>query len=174
MEPAVSGMEIKNISGRLSYNEDETVLRITELQPYIDLILEVDPNSLDNIAWKVKNEKIKVHTIPNQFQEIEVPVEVLGEVAGMVYFKEGNSLRGQGRITVNIIDEDGSIVKEILTEGDGYFTYLGLKPGNYTAEIDPVQMQKLGYKASNAIDFEIQVDEYGDIVDTLEFTIEEK
>lgn len=174
MEPAVSGMEIKNMSGRLSYNEDETVLRITELQPYIDLILEVDPNSLDNIAWKVKNEKIKVHTIPNQFQEIEVPVEVLGEVAGMVYFKEGNSLRGQGRITVNIIDEDGSIVKEILTEGDGYFTYLGLKPGNYTAEIDPVQMQKLGYKAMNAIDFEIQVDEYGDIVDTLEFTIEEK
>ncbi|OEY71214.1 carboxypeptidase-like regulatory domain-containing protein [Salegentibacter salarius] len=174
MEPAVSGMEIKNMSGRLSYNEDETVLRITELQPYIDLILEVNPNSLDNIAWKVKNEKIKVHTIPNQFQEIEVPVEVLGEVAGMVYFKEGNSLRGQGRITVNIIDENGNLVKEILTEGDGYFTYLGLKPGNYTAEIDPVQIQKLGYTASDAIDFEIQVDEYGDIVDTLEFTIQEE
>tara|TARA_R110002012_G_scaffold121500_1_gene271012 strand:- start:283 stop:921 length:639 start_codon:yes stop_codon:yes gene_type:complete len=172
MEPAVRGMEINNTSGRLSYNEDETVLRITELQPYIDIILEVDPNSLDNIAWKVKNEKIKVHTVPNQFQEIEVPVEVLGEVAGMVYFKEGNSLRGQGRITVNILDENENLVKEILTEGDGYFTYLGLKPGNYTAEIDPVQMQKLGYTASESIEFEIKVDQYGDIVDTLEFTIE--
>ena len=39
MEPAVRGMEIKNTSGRLSYNEDETVLRITELQPYIDILL---------------------------------------------------------------------------------------------------------------------------------------
>ncbi|WP_286761854.1 hypothetical protein [Salegentibacter sp. UBA1130] len=172
MEPAVRGMEIKNTSGRLSYNEDESVLRITELQPYIDIILEVDPNSLDNIAWKVKNEKIKVHTVPNQFQEIEVPVEVLGEVAGMVYFKEGSSLRGQGRITVNILDENGNLVKEILTEGDGYFTYLGLKPGNYTAEIDPVQMQKLDYTASEPIEFEIKIDEYGDIVDTLEFTVE--
>jgi hypothetical protein len=172
MEPAVRGMEIKNMSGRLSYNEDETMLRITELQPYINILLEVDPNSLDNIAWKVKNEKIKVHTVPNQFQEIEVPVEVLGEVAGMVFLKEGNSLRGQGRITVNILDESGSLVKEILTEGDGYFTYLGLKPGNYTAEIDPIQMQKLEYTASEPIKFEIQVDEYGDIVDTLEFTIE--
>ncbi|SKB33341.1 hypothetical protein SAMN05660776_0486 [Salegentibacter holothuriorum] len=171
MEPAVSGMEIKNTSGRLAYNEDKTVLRITELQPYIDLILEVNPNSLDNIAWKVKNEKIAVHTIPNQFQEIEVPVEVLGEVAGMVYFKEENSLRGQGRITVNILDESGNLVKKILSEGDGYFTYLGLKPGNYTAEIDPVQMQKLGYTASASIEFEIQVDKYGDIADTLEFTI---
>jgi hypothetical protein len=172
MEPAVRGMEIKNTSGRISYNEDESVLRITELQPYIDIILEVDPNSLDNIAWKVKNEKIKVHTVPNQFQEIEVPVEVLGEVAGMVYFKEGSSLRGQGRITVNILDENGNLVKEILTEGDGYFTYLGLKPGNYTAEIDPVQMQKLDYTASEPIEFEIKIDEYGDIVDTLEFTVE--
>jgi hypothetical protein len=90
----------------------------------------------------------------------------------MVFLKEGNSLRGQGRITVNILDESGSLVKEILTEGDGYFTYLGLKPGNYTAEIDPIQMQKLEYTASEPIKFEIQVDEYGDIVDTLEFTIE--
>jgi hypothetical protein len=172
MEPAVKGMELKNTNGQFSYNEEETVLRISELQPYIDILLEINPTSLDNIAWKVKNEKIKVHTLPNQFQEIEVPVEVLGEVGGMVYLKSGNSLRGQGRITVNILDENNNLVKQILTESDGYFTYLGLEPGNYIAEIDPLQMQKLGYTASQAIEFEIQVDKYGDIVDTLEFTIE--
>ncbi|MGA8854780.1 MAG: hypothetical protein WB492_11445 [Christiangramia sp.] len=173
MEPAVRGMDIKNTSGRLSYNKDETVLRITELQPYIDLILEVDPNSLDNIAWRVKNEKIKVQTLPNQFQEIEIPVDVLGEVAGMVYFAENNSRKGIGRITVIIRDKNDKTVKEILTEGDGYFTYLGLKPGKYIAEIDPVQMQKLGYTASEAAPFEIEISEYGDIVDDLEFTIHE-
>ena len=133
--------------------------------------MEVNPNSLDNIAWKVKNEKIKVHTIPNQFQEIEVPVEVLGEVAGMVYLKKGNSINGQGRIIVNILNENGKLVKEILTEADGYFTYLGLKPGAYTAEIDPNQMKKLGYTAGKAIEFEIKVDKYGDIVDTREFIV---
>jgi len=173
MEPAVHGMELKNTSGLLTYNADKSILRITELQPYIDLILEVDPTSLDNIAWKVKNEKIKVHTIPNQFQEIDVPVNVLGEVAGMVYFKEKNNLRGQGRITVNILDESGVLIKSILSEADGYFTYLGLKPGNYTAKIDPAQMQKLGYEANESLNFEIQVDKYGDIVDNLEFIIEE-
>jgi hypothetical protein len=35
-----------------------------------------------------------------------------------------------------------------------------------------MQMQKLGYTASKSIEFEIQVDEYGDIVDTLELTVE--
>lgn len=172
MEPAVRGMEIKNTSGRLSYNEDKTVLRITELQPYIDMILEVDQNSLDNIAWRVKNEKIKVHTLPNQFQEIEVPVEVLGEVSGMVYFKENESLKGIGRISVNVIDENGNIAAEFLTEGDGYFTYLGLKPGNYTAKIDQNQLETLNFKSLGEQAFNIEVTEYGDIVDDLEFVLQ--
>ena len=171
MEPSVSGLDIKNTTGNLSVNNEGTVLRITELQPYIKMVLEIDPNSLDNIAWKVRNEKIEILTLPNQFQEIEVPVEVLGEIAGMVYLKDENQLQGQGRITINILDERGRLVKSILSEGDGYFTYLGLSPGKYTAVIDPIQMQKIGYEASESIDFEIEVDEYGDIVDDLKFTL---
>ncbi len=172
MEPAVRGMEIKNNSGRLSYNEDQTVLRITELQPYIDIILEVDQNSLDNIAWRVKNEKIKVHTLPNQFQEVEVPIEVLGEVSGMVYFNENERLKGIGRITVNVIDENGKIAAEFLTEEDGYFTFLGLKPGSYTAKIDENQLEALDFISSGVQDFSIEVSEYGDIVDDLEFVLQ--
>ncbi|SHF54779.1 Outer membrane usher protein FimD/PapC [Salegentibacter echinorum] len=172
MEPAVKDLEVKNTFGKLTYNEDRTTLKITELQPYVDILLEIDPNSLDNIAWRVKNEKIKVHTIPNQFQEIQVPIEVLGEIAGMVYFKEDNTLKGQGRIIVNIIDENGKKAAKILSEVDGYFTYLGLKPGSYTAKIDQQQLENLNYKASEAIEFEIKVDEYGDIVDGVEFVLE--
>ncbi len=175
MEPGVPGLELKNRSGRVTYNEDETILRITELQPYIDLLLELDPVSLDNIAWKIPNSKILVKTQPNHFKEIYVPVEVLGEVGGMVYFNDGNKISGQGRILINILDQKGQKAAELLSEGDGYFSYLGLAPGKYTAEIDPEQLQKLGYKAMpEAVEFEIKVDQYGDIVDTLEFVLSEK
>ncbi|WP_424493588.1 hypothetical protein [Salinimicrobium sp. GXAS 041] len=174
MEPGVPGLELKN-SGRLTYNEDRTVLRITELQPYVDIMLQIEPTSLDNIAWRIPNPKIKVHTVPNQFQEIFVPVEVLGEVAGMVYFKNKSGVRGQGRILVNFYNDSGELVTQVLSEGDGYFTHLGLSPGKYTAEIDAAQLKKLGYTAtsSNAA-FEIEVSEYGDIVDDLEFVLSEK
>jgi hypothetical protein len=172
MEPEVTGLRLKNRAGRLTYNEDETILRITELQPYIDLVLEIDPISLDNIAWKIPNTKIKVLTLPNQFQEIHVPVEVMGEVSGMVYLKDEKGLRGQGRIRIIVLNEAGREVAGFLTEGDGYFTYLGLAPGNYTALIDPAQLEILGYTASpSVISFEIKVDKYGDIVDDLEFTL---
>lgn len=175
MEPSVPGMELKNTSGNLSYNEDKTILRITELQPYIDMLLEIDPVSLDNIAWKISNPKIKIHTIPNQFQEIHVPVVVMGEVAGMVYIKDQNGTKGQGRISINILNSKNELVAKLLTEGDGYFTYLGLKTGKYTAVIDPEQLANIGYTANPAeIEFTIEQSEFGDIVDDLEFVLEKK
>jgi hypothetical protein len=175
MEPGVAGLELKNRSGRLSYDSNGEILRITELQPYIDLLLELDPVSLDNIAWKIPNPKILVKTRPNHFQEIFVPVEVMGEVGGMVYFRDDSGTRGQGRIIINIINEEGEKAAKILSEGDGYFTYLGLPPGKYTAEIDAEQLQTLGYKATpGQVEFEIEIDQYGDIVDTLEFVLSEE
>ncbi len=172
MEPSVPGIKLRNSFGNLTYNEDKTILRITELQPYVDVLLEIDPVSLDNIAWRISNPRIMVHTLPNQFQEINVPVEVMGEVAGMVYLEDASGRRGQGRIIVNILNKNGNIAASILSEGDGYFTYLGLKPGTYTAEIDKDQLTKLGYSVtSENTTFEILVDQYGYIVDTVEFIL---
>lgn len=174
MEPGVAGVQLKNKSGYLTYNDDETVIRITDLQPYRDFMIEVEPTSLDNIAWRVENPKIAVETIPNQFQAINIPIIILGEVSGYVYFKDGNHVQGQGRIIVNILDENGTLVKSILTEDYGYFNYLGLKPGMYKAVIDPDQLKTLGYKAQPVEnEFNIEVTKFGDIVDDIEFTLEE-
>ncbi|MFD1095892.1 hypothetical protein [Salegentibacter chungangensis] len=175
MEKGVPGMELKNTLGRLTYNEDETVIRITDIQPYIETVLEIDPVSLDNIAWKVRNPKIAVETVPNQFKAIYVPIEAMGEVSGMIFFKEDGTTKGLGRVILNIFDENGNEVASILSESDGYFNYLGLPPGNYTAQIDSGQLENLGYEASpSELEFKIEIDEYGDIVDTLEFVLEEK
>ena len=174
MEPGVPGLELKNLYGRLMYNEDRTILRVMDLQPYVDLLLEIDTESLDNIAWKVVNPTIAVETVPNHFKEIQVPISVLGEVSGMIYLNTENGTKGQGRIILNIHDSNNQVVASVLSEGDGYFTYLGLKPGKYTAKVDHEQLETLGYTASPAeIPFEIQVSEFGDIVDGLEFTIAE-
>lgn len=173
MEPHVEGLEIENFGGRVQYNKEKTILRIFGLQPYENIMLQLDPLSLDNIAWKISNPDILVEIAPNQFKTIYVPVAVLGEVSGMVYLKDG-SLNGIGRIIVNILNEDGEKVASTLTESDGYFVYLGLKPGKYTAVIDPEQLETINYSATPLkSSFEIQPVKYGDIVDTLEFMLQE-
>jgi hypothetical protein len=174
-EPNVTGLGLKILGGRVVYNEDKTIIRIYDLQPFKQLLIEIDPISLDNIAWKVRNPVIAIEALPNQFKTLHIPIEVLGEVAGMVYFKNDSGTSGQGRIIVNILDKNGETAARILTEGDGYFTYLGLKPGKYKAVIDADQLENLGYSASpEEFPFEILIDKYGDIEDTLEFVLEKK
>ncbi|MBK6285279.1 MAG: hypothetical protein IPF54_23875 [Draconibacterium sp.] len=61
---------------------------------------------------------------------------------------------------------------ETLSESDGYFSYLGLKPGNYTMQVDPDQLGKLKYQ-SKPLQQKIVVKSSaeGDIVDGLNFVI---
>lgn len=172
MEPSVEGLQLKSAAARHEYSKDGTQIRIFDLEPYVLTLLELDPLSLDNIAWRIRHLKVQVEPLPNQYTMVDVPVEVMGEVAGMIYLQDENGQRGLGRILLRILDEQGQEVAELLSEGDGYFFHLGLAPGTYRAVIDADQMQTLGYTATpSSLEFEIQVDELGDIVDNLEFVL---
>jgi len=175
-EPGVSGLKFKNSIGNVQYNKDKTILRIMDLAPYQKIVLQAEPGSIDNIAWQFDNPIMEIETMPNQFRTIYIPIRVVGEVAGSVYFKNANgTTKGLGRILINILDEQGKLSKQVLTEGDGYFTYLGLKAGKYTAVIDPAQLENIGYTSTpGEIEFSIEKSEFGDIIDDLEFIVEEK
>lgn len=153
-------------------DKNDEVIRIDDLQSYVKTLIKLDATSLENIAWKIENPFVELEILPNQYRAIYVPVKVLGEVSGMVYLKENGNAKGQGRIRVHIFDAEGNLVRSILTETDGYFNYLGLAPGNYTAEVDSLQLENLGLKSNTArIPFTIQYEEYGAVVDSVEFTL---
>ena len=81
-------------------------------------------------------------------------------------------MRAQGRIQVNIFDQDDNLVARTQSESDGYFNYLGLAPGTYYAEVDKAQLAKLKYvSVPKRFDFEIQPSENGDIIDNIEFQL---
>lgn len=96
----------------------------------------------------------------------------MGEVSGYVFLKNEGKTRGQGRILINIFKENSEKVASVLTEGDGYFSYLGLATGSYTAKIDEQQLEKIKLHSSEAQPFDIEINKYGDIVDDLEFILQ--
>lgn len=170
-EPKAYGLQVHINGGRMEKNDKDTTIRIFELEPYADHILTFDGSAFDNIAWQMKITNLKVTVTPNLFRKIEVPIYVLGEISGYVYMQSGERRKGQGRILVNIYNEDGVLVKSTMSESDGYFSYLGLKPGNYIAGIDPSQMTKLEMVASPEIKFSIKPNIDGDVIDTFEFIV---
>jgi hypothetical protein len=171
-EPKVSGLEITMTGGRIEYNKKDSTIRVFNLEPFINYNVELNRNSLDNISWKIRNQVISVSIEPNQFRLIEVPVAVVGEVAGMVYLKGNFEQKGQGRVILLFYRNDSVLIAKTMTEPDGYFSYLGLPPGSYFATIDPKQLLKLNIKSSPAsIPFTIKKSKEGDVVDGLEFII---
>ncbi|MEX2591138.1 MAG: hypothetical protein WD426_00090, partial [Anditalea sp.] len=169
-ESLVEGLKLKIKGGQIHYDKKGEAIRITNLMAYEDYMLELDKSSFDNIAWRIKNATIKVSVSPNQFRKVEVPISVMGEAAGMVYLEE--AFNGIGRIKMNFYDDRDYLIHTMLTERDGYFSYMELPPGNYKIMPDSAQLQNLGYTFhSDKTSFTIGENLEGDYLDDLEFIL---
>lgn len=170
-EPPVIGMQILLNGGGSQINSKDGSTIITGLEPYIKNHVELNTDRINNIAWRVINKTLNITLNPNQLKIIEIPVVVVGEVGGTVNRNENGSLIGTGGLKINIYDGN-VLTTTILSEPDGYFSFLGLKSGKYSAKIDSLQLQQLQLKAEPAnASFEIKNGADGAIVDNLEFVL---
>lgn len=170
-EPKVSGLKFRIGSGRILPENKDTVIHVTDLEAYSTHYIELNRFSFDNIAWQIQKKVLRVTIEPNNFKSIEVPIAVVAEVTGTVSILKNRTIKGQGQIFVNFYKND-SLVARTLSESDGYFSYMGLAPGSYTASIDSAQMQRVNMKSSAPVPFTVQINREGDIIDGLEFTVQ--
>ena len=171
-EPMVFIKNVKVSGGKAITSEKDSIVRISDLNAFINYNVVFSNNSLDNISWKFKHNTYQILVDPNQYKKVDIPILVVGEVSGMVYLNKNDAVKGQGRITIQIYDNKGNKVAETLSESDGYYSYLGLKPGTYSIKINEEQLKKLGYLATPSYQKAvIKVLADGDIVDGLDFTI---
>jgi hypothetical protein len=172
-EPLVKGVKILLMgSGRELINSDGTTV-ITGLEPYIENYVELNTTKINSISWRIKSKTLSITLNPNQLKIIEIPVQVLGEISGMVYRKEKEQLSGTGGLKVAIYDLHDNLITSILSESDGYFSFLGLKSGQYIAKIDSQQLENLKMNVdSSSQTFKIDNGMDGDYVDTIQFVLQ--
>ncbi|HER40672.1 MAG TPA: carboxypeptidase regulatory-like domain-containing protein [Salinimicrobium catena] len=94
---------------------------------------------------------------------------MVGEVAGFVNLGVG----GIGGIKINIFDAEEHLVQHVLSEADGYFSFMGLPTGEYVARVDETQLENLNLKINGDFPFSILNTREGDYVDNLEFFLSE-
>ena len=171
-EDKVIGLNIRVNGGGIAKSRKDSTIIVLGLEPYIDYFVELNANSFDFIAWEIKNKTLSIAINPNQLKVVEIPISVVGEASGMVYIKKENEQKGIGRIKVCFYNKDSVLITSTLTEIDGFFSFLGLAPGLYTAKIDSSQLQRLQMSVSpKSLSFKINEDMYGDVVDNLEFLL---
>jgi hypothetical protein len=168
-ENPVTGLEVEINGGNTHVNPKQGTTVITGLEPYIEQYVTFNTTSINNIAWRLKNKTLNITLNPNQLKIVEIPFSVVGEVAGMVQYGSNGQLGG---IKINIYKNGTVFVASILSQPDGYFNFLGLSSGSYSAKIDAIQLQELELQAtSKNTEFIIKNGTYGAIIDNLEFKI---
>ena len=172
-EQMVKLTKVRVSGGKPIFSKQDSIVRVPNLNAFTSYDVEFDNNDLDNIAWRFEKKVYRVLIDPNQFKRINVPIVVLGEVNGTVYMQTDNELEGIGRITVKLYGNDTTkVIAETLSESDGYFYYMGLKPGKYVARVDTNQLNQLELKATPPkIEFTIKAVKDGDIVSGTDFVL---
>lgn len=171
-EPKVEGLQAQVRNGRTTYDLHDTLIRIFDLEPYINYHIDLTNNSFEDISWQVRNKTLSVVADPNQLKIIEVPVAVMGEASGTVSLEDKDGHKGLERIKVCFYKNDTTLVASTFTEQDGTFYFLGLGPGFYTARPDAEQLRKLNMTVWPAIlSFNISGSKEGITVEDLAFTL---
>lgn len=139
---------------------------IKSLTPYRKYLVKVHSDGFDNPLWKLQAETFSVTVLPNVINTLPIPVVAVGEISGGITSTDMNtSLQG---LSVKLSRKDDSFSKTIQTYSDGQFYYVGLEPGEYTATLDPQQVQDRLLKIEqDSTVFKIEPTIHGDIVDGL-------
>jgi cell division protein FtsN len=171
-EPKAHGLNLHANGGRIEKSERDSTIRILGLEPYTTCFIELDPNSFENVAWRLQKPTLNVYVDPDILKLIEIPITVAGEANGNVFLQNGNEKNGLGRIILNIRGAKLRTTAKSLTEDNGYFSYFGLAPGKYTVRLDTVQLRRLDMRCEpDSIQFAVAGNINGDIVSGLDFIL---
>lgn len=171
-EPKANGLNLRSNGGRIERSEADTIIRIFGLEPYTSCFIELDPNSFENVTWRLKFKTISVKVDPDIIKTIEIPIIAAGEANGYVNLDKDGVAVGQGRIIVNILSESMKQAGRAITEDDGFYSFFGLLPGKYVAQVDTNQLRKLRMTSTPKLhEFTIKGGLDGDIIEGLDFLL---
>ena len=142
-EPTAEGLNVNVNGGRVKRSAKDNTILIMDLEPYTNCNIELDPSGFKPLGWKLLKKNYAVAIDPNFVKNIEIPVSVFAEVSGQVSELDDENERGRGGIVISIYNEKSIKVGQTTTEVDGYFSYMGLLPGKYTAKIDSDKLREL-------------------------------
>jgi hypothetical protein len=171
-EPLVKNASVAINKGKQIRTDNDTVHRFVSLEPYSSYLLTVANNGFPSISWILEKSTWSVSTSPNQLTKVFIPVKPMGEVEGLVSTLKSGKKTPASRLLVYILDSQSKQVAKVLTEQNGYFSYLGLAPGTYEIRFDEKQLKGLGLSLTYAqTSFEVKVSSQGDLVSGIEVVL---
>lgn len=119
-------------------------------------VLQIDPDSLPDITLAPRQRGLEIAPRPGRIHALDFPVVDVSEVTGTAYFDKPGERRPVAGIRFELVDAEQKVVAQAKSEGDGYFFFEQVMPGQYQVRIDPEQKQRYGIALKTEMSIEIK------------------
>lgn len=173
-EDPVSGVGF-NVNGGRSHraltDADGGVL-LNRLAPMAYADISIDLTTLEDAQLQPSVAGVRMLPRPGKVQKVNFPLVMTGEIDGTVYLVQNDKSRGIGNAVVELMDGRGEIVNSTRSSGDGFYVFLGVKPGAYSLRISPDQMDELDVSAEAEVAVTMPPDP--DFISGIDFTLRKR
>lgn len=139
-EEIVPALAVRLNHGANIWLGNDSVVRINHLQGYWTYYAEIVQSALKNPGLAPLHKEFAFVADPNVYKRIEVPLYRTGVIDGLVTASTEESVNALGGIRLLLKDVSRDQSRVVRTFSDGGFYAMGLLPGIYKIEIDPVQL----------------------------------
>lgn len=135
---------------------------ISPVAAYEPMDISVDTASLKDPMLSPASAGYRVMTRPGDVVLLDLPVISTSEIDGEIKIEDDSGTRlPLPDIVVALMDSKGEIVKQVMSEGEGYFIFQKIRPGDYTlivpaaalAEYAATLVSSIPVKVGKASDF---------------------
>ena len=123
--------------------DENGVLIIGQVPTSGPIKIKVGIEDIGDPALVVKKPIYKMIVHAGNITNIDFPVVSTGEISGMVSIKKSEKLEYASSVQLELIDEDGNLVKETVSAFDGYYVFDSVPLGTYKMRVSPAQIERL-------------------------------
>ncbi|MFQ5774856.1 MAG: SPOR domain-containing protein [Kiloniellaceae bacterium] len=127
--------------------DEEGIAFLTGLSPYRHSTVAVSEGTLEDPYWVPQTRAVSVVPRPGAVAVAEFPIVATGEIDGTVFQRAGTTAQEVADVTIQLLNEDGEIVKTVRSAFDGFYLIDFVPPGRYRVRVDPDQMARLNLMA---------------------------
>jgi len=150
--------------------DEQGLAYVSGLDTYRAINLTIDKKTLDDPFWLPVPEGFSVTLRPGVAGRADFPVITTGEIDGTVYRRSGEWAKEVKDVVIQLVGQDGAIVKQVKSSYDGYYLMDYVRPGAYILRIDPDQIRRL--KMADIPDQPVTIKGNGTVLSGIDFFLD--
>ena len=169
-EEVLPGVTIRNRSrGGTAITTDNGVAALGRMAVFQPNQMLVDSTTLPDFYMQPADALVSVIARPGIIGTVDMPIYLLGEIAGTITLNQGGETTILEGAPVTIYDEAGKRLSSLKSEYDGFYVFPSLRMGNYKLVIPAQYLERYGIEEPIEVAVNLQAEE--NIMDMVDIEI---